>query len=230
MKAIVRLKLEMAARARDYLRNHPLAGPGFTAAIIWFDALLARATEHSALQQEGIATERGATVKRAELRSLLRESLLRHLSGVALVAARERPEFGELFVLPAANLNHYSFVTAVGRMLAAAEENREFLTSKGLGEGVLDDIRKALTELEAVDATSRTARANHVGARADLDAVASEISDQVKLLDGAVRYRFRDDPELLAAWKSARNVATRTRKPVELPETPASQVPPAAAA
>ncbi len=233
MRAMIRLKLEMAARVRDFLRNHPLEGPGFTAAVAWFDALLARATGHSTLQQDGIATSRGSTLKRAELRTVLRESLLRHLSGVALVASRERPEFGSLFVLPASNVTHLSFLTAAGRMLTEAEANKEFLASKGLGEAALDDIRKALTELEAVDATSRTARANHVGARADLEAVAAEIIDQVKLLDGAVRYRFRNDPELLAAWKSARNVATRSKKSAEAPVPPegtAPQAPPAAAA
>ena len=36
--------------------------------------------------------------------------------------------------------------------------------------------------------------------------VLSEISEQVRLLDGLVRYRFGDDAELMTAWASARNV------------------------
>jgi len=36
--------------------------------------------------------------------------------------------------------------------------------------------------------------------------VAAEIAEQVKVLDGLVRYRFGDDAELMGAWASARNV------------------------
>jgi len=45
-----------------------------------------------------------------------------------------------------------------------------------------------------------------VGASADLKAVFSEISEQVRLLDGLVRYRFGDSEELMGAWSSARSV------------------------
>ena len=45
-----------------------------------------------------------------------------------------------------------------------------------------------------------------MGASADLSAVATEIAEQVRLLDGSVRYRFGDNAELMGAWSSARNV------------------------
>ncbi len=41
---------------------------------------------------------------------------------------------------------------------------------------------------------------------ADLDSVVSEISQQVRLLDGLVRYRFGGNAELMGAWANARNV------------------------
>jgi len=41
---------------------------------------------------------------------------------------------------------------------------------------------------------------------ADLDSVVSEISQQVRLLDGLVRYRFGGNAELIGAWANARNV------------------------
>src|SRR2546428_14055778 len=44
------------------------------------------------------------------------------------------------------------------------------------------------------------------GASADLQAVAAEVAEQVRVLDGLVRYRFGDDAELMGAWASARNV------------------------
>lgn len=231
MRAIVRLKLEMAARVRDFLRNHPLEGPGFTAAMAWFDELLARATGHSTQQQEGIATSRGVTVRRAELRTFTRESLLRHLVGVGIVAAKDRPDLTQVFRLPEFNAAHLPFVTAANRLLREAETNQEFLVSKGLDDSTVEDLKKALAELESVDSNGHAARASHVGARADLDAVAAEIMDQVRLLDGTVRYRFRNDPELLAAWKSARNLPRPSaRKQTGAVDGSTPQVPPAAAA
>src|SRR5207237_2154834 len=56
-------------------------------------------------------------------------------------------------------------------------------------------------------AATRAAKREHVGASADLDSVVSEISQQVRSLDGLVRYRFGGNAELMGAWASARNVA-----------------------
>ena len=52
-------------------------------------------------------------------------------------------------------------------------------------------------------------------ASADLNAVFTEISQQVRLLDGLVRYRFGAKPELMAAWASARNVEGPFRSKAE---------------
>jgi hypothetical protein len=45
-----------------------------------------------------------------------------------------------------------------------------------------------------------------VGASAELEAVASEVTEQLQLLDGIVKYRFAKDAELLGMWHSVRNV------------------------
>jgi hypothetical protein len=55
----------------------------------------------------------------------------------------------------------------------------------------------------------------HVGASADLRAVMAEISEQVKVLAGIVRYRFGDNAELMGAWASAHNVAGPFRSRTE---------------
>lgn len=49
----------------------------------------------------------------------------------------------------------------------------------------------------------------HVGAHADLEAVTAEVMQLVRQLDALTQYRFRDDPEALGAWRSARNVPWR---------------------
>ncbi len=66
-----------------------------------------------------------------------------------------------------------------------------------------DDLSAALALFETKLEASRAGRREHVGASADLEA---EIAEQVKVLDGLVRFRFGENAELMGAWASARNV------------------------
>lgn len=75
-----------------------------------------------------------------------------------------------------------------------------------MSDTLLDNLGKALDQYEQTLEATRESRLNHVGASADLQAVGVEIIQQVKVLDGLVRYRFGDNPELMGAWVSARNV------------------------
>ena len=65
-------------------------------------------------------------------------------------------------------------------------------------------------------AMTRAGRREHVGASGDLRAVASEITEQVRLLDGLVRDRSGDNAELKEAWASVRNVVGPFRSKAEL--------------
>jgi hypothetical protein len=62
---------------------------------------------------------------------------------------------------------------------------------------------------------------------ADLRAVMAEISEQAKVLDGIVRYRFGDNAELMGAWASAHNVAGPFRSRPE-PQVGGGETPKAA--
>ena len=75
-----------------------------------------------------------------------------------------------------------------------------------MSEHVLDELATAVGEYEQTLEATSAGRREHVGARADLKAIAAEISKQLRLLDKVVRYRFGDNPELMGAWESARNV------------------------
>jgi hypothetical protein len=91
-------------------------------------------------------------------------------------------------------------------MLEKATAQKELLVGRGMSEKLLDDLTAGLTEFEQTLEATRAGRREHVGASADLKAVFSEISEQVRLLDGLVRYRFGDNEELMGAWASARSV------------------------
>ncbi len=89
-------------------------------------------------------------------------------------------------------------------MLEKATAQKALLVSRGMSAQLVDDLTAALTKFEQTLEATGAGRRDHVGASADLESVLSEITEQVRLLDGLVRYRFRDNAELVAVWGSAR--------------------------
>ncbi len=69
---------------------------------------------------------------------------------------------------------------------------------------------------------------DHIGAHADFDAVAREIMELVRLIDGLNRVRLKDQPKLLAEWQAAKNVfgSVRTKPVDDSTATPGSAVAP----
>jgi hypothetical protein len=107
-------------------------------------------------------------------------------------------------------------------MLEKATVQKDLLQSRGMSETLLDDLGLAITEFDKTLEATRAGQRDHVGASADLRAVASEVAEQVRLLDGLVRYRFGNNVELMGAWASARNVAGPFRSKPE-PEVGAGE-------
>src|SRR5438874_763650 len=77
---------------------------------------------------------------------------------------------------------------------------------------LLDDLTTTLNDFEQTLEATRVARLDRAGATSDLRAVLGEISLQVRVLDGLVRYRFGDNGELMGAWATAHNVDGPFRK------------------
>ncbi|PYO96119.1 MAG: hypothetical protein DMD61_14585 [Gemmatimonadetes bacterium] len=85
-------------------------------------------------------------------------------------------------------------------MLEKATAQKDLLVSRGMSAQLVDDLTAALAKFEQTLEATRAGRRDHVGTSADLDTVLSEITEQVRLLDGLVRYRFSDNAELMGAW------------------------------
>lgn len=228
MNAVLRRRTEMAARVRDFLRAHKTEGAEATA-LTRLEELLKRMDELATQQRAGVVAARGSIEHRAKVRRALQGKLLRYLAGVGAVAAKENVELGAQFRLSSDRAPNQAFATLAQGMLAKATEHKDLLVKQGLSESVLADIAAALAEFEQTLEVTRASRREHIGASGDLRAVASEISEQVRLLDGLVRYRFGDDAELMSAWASARNVVGpfRSRDEAEAAEAP-KEIKPAA--
>ncbi len=105
------------------------------------------------------------------------------------------------------NGSHQAFLTRSRVAAATGATHQELLTRYGMPEGFLDELNAALDRYEQVLNQQHAGRAAHVGARAELEAVTSEIMLIVGQIDALNRFHFRKDAESLAAWKSARDVA-----------------------
>ena len=99
----------------------------------------------------------------------------------------------------------------------------ELLVSRGMSGTLVDDLATALAQFEKTLEATRAGRRDHVGASADLQAVITEITEEVRVLDGLVRYRFSDNAELMGAWASARDVLGPFRSRSEPPTQPTNE-------
>jgi hypothetical protein len=211
MNARSRRKLEMGMRALEFSRAHPDPSPGYAAAVTRLEDRLERYTQVAAQQREGLLEVRAATARKLELRRAMRQGHLSHLARVARVAAREVPDLAQKFVFRPGSRSHLGFRTAARGMAAEAQSRKEVLVKHGLVESVLDGLVQALDQFDAAVQNGGVGRQAHVGASAELDAVADEVVQIVNVMDGLNRYRFGSDAELLAAWESASSVLATSR-------------------
>ena len=146
--------------------------------------------------------------------------LLRHLVRVAETAGREVPALAGKFKLPPQNRSHKSFLTAASLMVNDATRNRELLAKYGLSEALFAELAQAVGQYAEATVTAHTAKQDRIGARADMAAVTDELVQLVQVIDGICRYRFRDQPDLLAAWDNVTDILGPFRSKRTDPETP----------
>lgn len=229
-----RRKLEMGKRAWNLSVAHPDPNPGSAAAVAQLGDAIERGDATAAREREGHRTRRAGTVRKRQLRAEMRGTQLPHVIRVAALAAREVPELAQKITMRPGATTYLAFRTDAHGVVAEAQANRALLVRHGLADTMLDGLVQSLEQFDAALDLALGGHQAHVGASAELSAIADEIVQIVGGMDGFNRYRFRNDHELLAAWESASNVvaAARATKPEEDGKpgevTPAEQSRPAA--
>ena len=230
MERTVGRKLEMAVRVRDFVRAHPFSDPTHAALATRFDDAVARAQAVAVREQTGRLDARAAVRNRKALRRQLQRELIRYVSRVGEVAARESPELAGRFTTPSKNVRDATFLARGWDLVALVKANQELLGAHGLAGSQVEDLAGALTRFEAATEKANGGRRDHVGARAELLSIVAELMELCRLLDTLIRMQHRNDPELVAAWQSARNVAGPFRTRLEEESPDASPEPPSDAA
>jgi hypothetical protein len=205
MDARTRTILEMGRRALAFAEAYPEQSPAGLPALSRLKAILARSDALIMQQRDGISEVRAATGEKREIRRKIRRTHLPHLSRVAEAAGVERPELAKKLELPSEALPYLAFRSAVQGILTEAQNEKELLGRFGMVEPAPSSLAEALGQFDRAVERGLTGRRAHVGARAELEAIADEVLQQVRQLDGLIRFRFANDAEALAAWRSASN-------------------------
>jgi len=206
VKGRVRRTVEMSKRVQSFSLAHPDPSQGFAAALARLQKTLAEVDVAAGRQRDGINAVRAATGnKRSGRRKILRTQMAL-LARVAESAEVEVPGIAQKFRLPREAVPYLAFRTAARGMLAEAQAQKELLVRHGLLEAVLDAMSDNLNKFEEAVEQGTEGRRSHVGASAELDALADELTQICRLMDAINRSRFSENPESLAQWESASNV------------------------
>jgi hypothetical protein len=215
--------MEMGANARDFNRTRPSSDPNHGLVLAELDETITRMEGLAAQQVTGVVSRGSSAVRRKEIRRQLNDGLLRHLVTVGNRAAEEQPELTREFRMPSTNLSHTVYRTVARTLLDKGVAHRELLLKFGLGETLLDDLRKAVDELDASVDETVASKQRHILARRELRRLSDQVMQLVGILDGINRYRFAREPQLLAAWDLAKHVVggSQVAAPPSTPGTPA---------
>jgi len=206
MRTEIRRKLEMAARVREFILAHSSTESSYAPVLARLEERLKRAGAIAARQHDGLAAARAARAHREELRRVLHSQLIRYLVAVGDIVAKDRTELSERFRLPDGNATNSAFLTSVKSLIVMAEQQKELLVQEGMSESLLDDLNRLVAQFETAIEAANTGRRDHIGARADLEVITTELLEQIKVLDGITRYRFGMSPEMMAEWNAVRRV------------------------
>jgi hypothetical protein len=217
MQSVIRRKLSMAARARDFATAHPVADASFTTVVKRLDATVTQADAIAMQERDGHTGERAAVARRKGLRQSIRKNQLRRLIRIADLAAKDHPELRGQFLMPPLQLPNKLFLLAARSLLAAAVPQKDLFVSLGLGETFVGELTQATDQLAAATEVAHSGRSEHIAARADLGTLVRECMRDVDVLGTFYRATLPSDSELLVAWESARNVAGPYRHPAVAP-------------
>jgi len=198
-----RRSLDMGTRTETFATTHPVANPDFGPLLTQLTGLLTQGRELAAEQRANFAERAAASALKRQLERTIRAVHIPHMAQAGQLAARDDHQIGATtFRLAPASDSFAAFRTAVGNMVAAADDHRDALVKRGMSPTVLADLEVVLKEFDRAVERGNTARAGHVAATAQLRVIGAEIVKVVRLMDAVARLEFKDDAALLAAWKS----------------------------
>jgi hypothetical protein len=195
----------MVGRAVEFLLAHPDPNATTTAVVTRLTGLRDRLAELARIHFAAQRAVAEAVSHKAELREGL-EQQIAALRGLAVTAAATEPGL-RIHLRPFRRSLSESAFLAIARVAVAEALNRkDALMALGMPAALLESIATDLDQFEAAISRQQQSLNAQVGAAAEMKLVARDIMGVIRHFDALHKLRFRKDPELLAAWRSARNV------------------------
>jgi hypothetical protein len=205
----------MEVRLVDFFRAYPFGDGPADAVVAEFERKVGRQQALVALEQDGVAAREAQVGKHNAVRQELIHVPLRHLAGVAASLEGEHPELAVAIGKSVRSVSGQKFLAAVRSVIATVQGQTELLRAHGMSEETLPLLTSLLGEYEQALSATNAGRRAHTGAREEMRTLAKELMVLVKQLDGLVIIHFRDRPDVLGAWKSARNIAWPVTEPAK---------------
>ncbi len=213
----------------QYDEDHPLlpAIPRATTLFTELEGIAAAMHTQGGQQSAGRALFRGgADERRTAFYALYAELRLMNTIALALDPV-EFPGIQEQFRLPRSR----SYENILNAALAFAENaagKEAIFTDRGLPTGFLTALNTQIAAIAGIGANRATGLSNQAGATAGLAAKRRRGIAIVRELNGIMKIVHRDNPTLLAAWRTAKRVARTTpaEQPVSDPGTGGGSTPP----
>src|SRR5437764_12348007 len=162
MNALLRRRLEMAYRVRDFLRAHKTDAVGEGLGLAKLEELIQRAELLDAQQRAGVAVTRAASEQRGKLRHELQSSLLLYLRAVGELAAEENVQLVDQFRLPPNNASDQALIEAARGMLGKATEHKDALVDHGMSPDLVDALAGDVIDFDTALYLSRDSKREHV--------------------------------------------------------------------
>lgn len=165
--------------------------------------IVRRLAETGADENEATRQLNAEVRRQRELRRALR---VHHMRPISRISRRVlgTPGLDAKFVLPSYRADNEALISAATAMAAAAEQHAAAFVAQGLAQDFVQQFRAATAALASAVGTRVQLKQRRDKARETLVELVKRGRASVEMLDAIVSSRLEPQPELLAAWRTAK--------------------------
>jgi hypothetical protein len=186
-----------------------------------FDEVIARLTDLSVAQLEGMRQSAGEAKKLEALIASLRDDHLWPLVTTARMHAAEIPGIDQVLKVPGAAAAPLFQIAAAKQLREAARPYAEKFVTFGLEPDFMEQLTAAIDAADAALSGRAVKTGTHVGARAGIEKELQRGRQAVSALDRYVRKALKGNTVALAEWQAAKRIKAIPTKAED--ETKAAQ-------
>lgn len=222
MRILVRLKLEMLIRVRDFGVAHAALFPltSFCGELFASIAVAVATLEAHFAEQ---LSHTGETLGDTESKSVARANLFSELEKINATSrslGMKIPGMENKFRFPNSRSDQ-ALIAAARAFATDAEPLKAEFIRRNLPATFIEDLQEKIDAFAAIISSRNVHSGSKVQATASIDDVLDEAMLDVRELDPAVENVIGDDKPLLEAWRSARHVERHSsHKPKPTPPIP----------